>query len=71
LLQAQKSSARLPYIKVEVVERVGGVTRLDWDSLYSGAEADYFHAVTMPGDGSLIRLRVDPLDGKLYFQRVE
>jgi len=71
LLQAQKSSARLPYIKVEVVERVGGVTRLDWDSIYSGAEADHFHAVTMPGDGSLIRLRVDPEDDKLYFQRVE
>jgi len=70
LLQAQKSSARLPYIKVEVVERVGGVTRLSWSPLYSGSEDDFYHAATMPGDGSLIRLRVDPNDNKLYWQRV-
>jgi hypothetical protein len=40
--------------------------------LYTGSEDDYFHALTMPGDGSLIRARITPpSDGrKLYRQRV-
>ncbi|MFQ5925274.1 MAG: hypothetical protein ACE5IE_04700, partial [Dehalococcoidia bacterium] len=70
LLQAQRSSARLPYIKVEVVERVGGVTRLSWSRLYTGSEGDFYHAATMPGDGSLLRARVDPNSYLLYLQRV-
>ncbi|TET38927.1 MAG: hypothetical protein E3J65_04555 [Dehalococcoidia bacterium] len=70
LLQAQKSSARLPYIKVEVVERVGGVTRLSWSRLYTGSEDDFYHAATLPGDGSLLRARVDPNSYLLYLQRV-
>ncbi|MDO8688189.1 MAG: hypothetical protein Q7K41_06350, partial [Dehalococcoidales bacterium] len=45
---------------------------LDWIRLYTGTEDDYFHALTMPGDGSLIRVRVTlSADGrKLYRQRV-
>jgi len=70
LIQAQKSGARLPYVKVGVVERVGGVTRLIWSRLYTGSEPDFYHAATMPGDGSLLRARVDPNSYILYLQRV-
>ncbi|MBA7596051.1 hypothetical protein ES703_07031 [subsurface metagenome] len=70
LLDAQKSESRLPYVRVEVVERVGGVTRLIWSRLYTGIEPDFYHAATMPGDGSLVRLRVDPNTHNLYRQRV-
>ncbi len=40
--------------------------------LYSGAEDDYYHAATIPGDGSLIRARITPPadSRKLYRQRV-
>ncbi len=71
LVEAQRSPARLPYVKVEVVERVAGVTRLSWSRLYQGSEPDFHHAATIPGDGSLLRLRVDPADNGEYRQRVE
>ena len=70
LLTAQKSAARLPYIRVEVKERVGGVTRFNWTRLYSGGEPDFYHAAAVPGDGSLLRARVDSSDYQLYYQRV-
>ncbi len=72
LLTAQKEASRIPFVKVEAKNRIAGVVRLDWTRLYTGAESDYFHAVTMPGDGSLIRVRITPpADGrKLYRQRV-
>lgn len=70
LLAAQKKATRRPYVKVQVVERVGGITRFNWQRLYEGSEADHFHAATIAGDGSLIRLRVDPADNKLYRQKV-
>jgi hypothetical protein len=70
LLAAQKSSARFPYVRVEVKERVGRVIRLNWTRLYSGSEPDFYHAATMPGDGSLLRARVDSSDYQLYYQRV-
>ena len=70
LLAAQRSSARLPYVKVEILEKIGGVTRLSWSRLYNGSESDFYHAATMPGDGSLIRVRVDPASYQLYLQRV-
>lgn len=72
LLAAQKKASRIPYIKVEARNKIAGVVRLDWTRLYTGLEDDYYHAVTMPDDGSLIRVRVSlPADGrKLYRQRV-
>ena len=72
LLAAQKEASRTPYVKVEAKNRIAGVVRLDWTRLYTGSEDDYFHALTMPGDGSLIRARITPpVDGrKLYRQRV-
>lgn len=69
LIAAQKSPASYPHAKVEVKDRVGGITRLHWTRLYTGAEPDNFHAAAMPGDGSLIRLRIDAANN-LYRQRV-
>jgi len=68
LLAAQKQPSGVPYVKVEVVDSIGGVKRLDWQRLYSGSEPDSYHAATMPADGSLNRCRVDA--GNLYRQRV-
>lgn len=72
LLAAQKESSRTPCAAVKVVNKIAGVVRLDWARLYTGSEADYYHALTMPGDGSLLRVRVTPPadGGKIYRQRV-
>ena len=72
LLAAQKEATRTPYVKLEAKNRIAGVVRYDWSRLYTGSEDDYFHAVTMPGDGSLIRVRITPPSDsrKLYRQRV-
>ena len=72
LLAAQQEASRIPCVRVEASNKHAGVVNLRWERLYSGAEADYYHAVTMPGDGSLIRVRVTPpADArKLYRQRV-
>jgi hypothetical protein len=72
LLAAQKQETATPYVKIEAKNKVAGAVRNDWTRLYEGSEDDYFHAVTMPGDGSLIRVRATPPgDGrKLYRQRV-
>jgi hypothetical protein len=68
----QKVATRTPYVKVEAKNLINGLVRLDWIRLYTGAEDDYFNALAIPGDGSLIRLRVTPLTDsrKLYYQRV-
>jgi hypothetical protein len=69
LLAAQRSPSSVPCPKIEVLDRVAGITRLAWTRLYTGSEVDNFHAAAMPGDGSLIRLRVDG-SNNLYRQRV-
>jgi len=72
LSAAQKKTTTTPYIKVEAKNKIAGVVRYDWTGHYTGSEDDYYHAVTMPGDGSLIRARITlPADSrKLYRQRV-
>ena len=72
LLTAQEETSHIPYVKVEAGNKIAGVVKLQWARLYTGSEDDYFHAVTMPGDGSLVRVRVTPPDDsrKLYRQRV-
>ncbi|HEX74276.1 MAG TPA: hypothetical protein G4N93_03920 [Dehalococcoidia bacterium] len=72
LLAEQKLATKTPYVKVEAKNLINGVVRLDWSRLYAGSEVDCFHALAMPGDGSLIRLRVTPPGDsrKLYYQRV-
>ncbi len=72
LLATQKEATRTPYVKLEAKNKIAGVVRYDWTRFYNGSEDDYFHAVTMPGDGSLIRVRITPPadSRKLYRQRV-
>jgi len=72
LLAAQKEATATPYVKVEVSNRIAGVVRHDWSRLYTGSEDDGLHSMTMPGDGSLVRIRVTPVSDsmKLYRQRV-
>jgi hypothetical protein len=72
LLAAQKQPAVVPYVRLEAQNTIAGVVRLDWARLYTGFEADNYHALTMPEDGSLIRVRVTSLGDsrKLYRQRV-
>jgi len=72
LLAAQKEASHIPYAKVEVSNKHAGAVNLRWARLYASSEDDYFHAVTMPGDGCLIRVRVTPPSDsrKLYRQRV-
>lgn len=60
----------MPNVKVHVREKAWEVTRLSWSRLYAGEEPDFYHAATMPGDGSLVRARVEPTDNALYRQRV-
>ncbi len=72
LLAAQQSASRVPYIKVTAGNRVHGMLRLDWERLYTGSEADYYHALAICGSGALVRVRLTPpADGrKLYRQAV-
>jgi hypothetical protein len=70
LLAAQKEASRRPYVKVVVEDGVGVVSRIDWQRLYTGSEADYHHALTLAGDGSMVRARVEPPSSGLYYQRV-
>lgn len=72
LLAAQKETSRVPFVKIEAKNKIAGVVRLDWDRLYTGSEDDYWHSLTIPGDGSLVRARLTPPSGarKLYRQRV-
>jgi hypothetical protein len=72
LSDAQKQAAAVPYVKIEAINKMAGVIRHDWTRLYTGSEPDYYHALTMPADGSFIRARITlPADSrKLYRQRV-
>jgi hypothetical protein len=72
LADAQKQAVAVPYVKVEVVNKIAGVVRQDWSRLYTGSEPDYYHALTVPSDGSLVRVRITPPadSRKLYRQRV-
>lgn len=68
VLAAQKSASAVPYLKAVVSDRIGGIRRLAWSRLYTGAEPDGYHAAALPSDGSLIRARVT--GGRVYYQRV-
>lgn len=70
LLAALKAPSHRPYVKVEVVDRVGAVGRINWQRLYSGAEPDFHHALTLAGDGSLVRARMDPATLNIFYMRV-
>jgi hypothetical protein len=72
LLRAQQSTSHTPFVKIEVKNKMTGIIRLNWERLYQGTEDEYYHGMTLAGDGSLIRTRITlPTDScKLYVQRV-
>jgi hypothetical protein len=72
LLAAQQSEPRIPYVKMEARNDPLGVVKLLWERLYTGAESDGPHALTMASDGSLIRIRISSAaeSRRLYRQRV-
>jgi len=70
LLEAQKQPSAQPYVRVTVSDRIVALTRLRWERLYTGGETDRYHAAAMPGDGSLLRARVEPSTSTIAYQRV-
>jgi hypothetical protein len=77
LLEEQKRPVRKPLVKLEVqayghpaATPAGGIQweAFDWQRFYSGSETKDSHGVTMPGDGSLVRVRKD--GANLYLSRV-
>ncbi|MBI4328948.1 MAG: hypothetical protein HY685_03670 [Chloroflexi bacterium] len=70
LLAAQKAASAEPWVTVELADRLGGVARLAWSRLYTGAEADSYHGGALAGDGALLRARLDPSTFNLLYQRV-
>ena len=69
LLAAQKDPSAVPFVKVTVTDQIADIVRLRWERLHNGSETDAYHAVTIPADGSLLRLRVDPAGPTLHYQR--
>ncbi len=72
LIAAQQKPGSRPAVRVVASNISGGAVRLDWERLYTGAEEDYFHALAVAGNGSLVRARLTPLaqSGRLYRQTV-
>ena len=51
LLAAQQAVSHTPWVKIEAKNKMTGVTRLTWEKLYQGTESDYYHGLTLAGDG--------------------
>ncbi len=71
LLAAARSGSATPYLRLTVTDRDAGVTRLRPLAWRQGEEPAGPAGVACPGDGSLVRARIDPADGTLSLQRVE
>ena len=67
---AWRSPSVKPYLGVQLHDRDVGAPRLRWRRLYAGSEPDGPCALAMAGDGSLLRVRIDPSTGALTRQRV-
>ena len=70
LLAAQRSGSAVPHVRVTVSDRAAGVARPVFRRLHQGDEVNFHHAAACAGDGSLVRVRVDSSDSRLYVQRV-
>lgn len=75
LLEEQKKPVRKPLVKLEVQAyghpaQSSGIQweAFGWQRFYSGSEVKDSHGLTMPGDGSLIRVRKDGTN--LYLSRI-
>ena len=71
LLAAARSGSATPYLRLSVSDRDAGVVRLRFARWYEGDEPSGPAGAACPGDGSLVRARIDPADGTLSVQRVE
>ena len=60
---------RRPALRVVVSKTRHGIDILDWQSYYTGTEADMPHAAAVAADGSLIRTR-NHAGSSVYVQRV-
>src|SRR3954454_4867273 len=65
----QRPSAR-PYVSATFSDLHGDTTRLRYQRHYAGSEGEYYVAVAIAADGSLIRARIDPATKVLYTQPV-
>ena len=69
LLTAQTAASGRPHVRVEALDMLAGVVRLNTTRRYTGAEEAFHHAAAMPADGSLVRVRMSSSDGALWVQR--
>ena len=69
LLTAQTAASGRPHVRVEALDMLAGVARLNSARHYTGAEEAFHHAATSPADGSLVRVRMTSSDGALWVQR--
>lgn len=60
-----------PIFRTRIHQYIGGERRYDWQLIIEYVGEYYFHAATMPTDGSLLRLKVSDPEHVLWFQRVE
>lgn len=60
LTAAAKSSSTLPYVRVQALRKVGTLGRLEWERIYTGAEADALIAMVQLASGDIVRIRVSP-----------
>ena len=70
LRAAQQSASAEPHLRVRLLDRDAGSIRLRWQRSHEGAEPDGPCALTVAGDGALLRARIDPATGALSRQRV-
>jgi hypothetical protein len=67
LWAAQLSPSREGFVSIVLRKN-----RLDWQTVYSGAEEDCYHAAVVAGDGSMVRARLGTVadSRKLYRQQI-
>src|SRR5215211_8321743 len=70
LTAAQKQASGTPYVKAVLTDHEGERQRLRPVRWYTGSEGAYYSAAYCPGDGSLVRARIDPGTKVLSTQRV-
>ncbi len=70
LTAAQKAASFRPFMRVKVTDKMADVLRLRFTRLYDGSETDAKHCVTIPIDGSLLRIRIDPAGPTAQYSRV-
>ena len=69
LLTAQTAASGRPHVRVEALDMLAGVARLNATRTHTGAEESFHHAATSPADASLVRVRMTAADGALWVQR--